>query len=61
MPRPDPWAGMDDIVAGLTTPELRLVIDRTNRVPDGQPTTPEQDRVWAMVEVRLHAIGITCP
>ena len=58
MPRPDPWAGMDEIVADLTTPELRLLIDRTNRVRDGQPTTPEQDQVWATVEERLRAIGI---
>jgi hypothetical protein len=58
MPRPDPWAGMDEIVADLTTPELRLLIDRTNRVRDGQPTTLDQDQVWATVEGRLRAIGI---
>jgi hypothetical protein len=50
---------MDEIVAVLTTPELRLLIDRTNRVRDGQPTTPEQDQVWETVEERLRAIGIT--
>ena len=59
MPRPDPWAGMDDVVAGLTTPELRALIDGMKREEDGRPTTPEQDAVWATVEGRLRAIGIT--
>jgi hypothetical protein len=58
MPRPDPCAGMDEVVAGLTTPELRALIDRSNRVRRGQPTTPEQDKLRSLVEERLRAIGI---
>jgi len=58
MPRPDPWAAMDQVVAGLSTPELHILIDRTNRVRGGQATTPEQDQVWATVEERLRAVGI---
>ena len=59
MSRPDPWAGMDEVLAGLTDAELRALIDLTNRVRDGQPTTPEHDQVRATVEERLRAVGIT--
>ena len=58
MPRPDPWAGMDEVVAALKDTELRTLMDRLNRVKNGQATSPEQDQVWAMVEDRLRAVGI---
>jgi hypothetical protein len=52
---------MDEIIAGLTTPELRLLIDRMKREEDGRPTMPEQDAVWAMLEERAQAAGIPWP
>jgi hypothetical protein len=58
-PRPYPRAGADEVIAALTTPELRMLIDRLKRVRSDQPTTFEQDQVWAMVEDRLRAVGIT--
>jgi hypothetical protein len=50
---------LDEVVAGLTTPELSMLIEHTKCVKNDQPTTPEQDAVWATVERRLRAIGIT--
>jgi hypothetical protein len=58
MPRPDPWAGMDMVLAGLTVSELRTLLGHVKRTEGGQPTTPEQDHLWAIVEDCLRAVGI---
>ena len=59
--RPDPWNGMDAVVASLTTPELRLLIDHGNRVKNGQPTTCEQEASYGRVRDRLALVGISLP
>jgi len=59
MPRPDPWARMDDVVASLTDAELRSLMDHTKHIRSGQSTTPDGDEVWAVLVERLRVVGIT--
>jgi hypothetical protein len=60
-PRPSPYDAMDPILAELSTPDLRVLVQHADAVREGRCPTAEQELVYGRLRARLAPVGIVLP